>query len=138
MFKKAQELGVENNIELLGMLPWTDNFQRTAQAHIGCVFCEDNLNNRVTIPNRLFEYMFCGLAILGHGFPEVRRIVEDTGCGVLVDSSSPESIAKGVLQLLIDPQKMYEMGKRGQEAIFTKYNFKQELERLIKFYNEIF
>ena len=135
--KRAEELDVSEYIELDGMLPWVENFKRTAKAHIGCVFYEDNPNNRVTLPNRLYEYMYCGVAVLGEDFPEVRRVVNDSECGLLVDSSSPKDIADKVLYLFNNPDEMIEMGHRGREAIMTKYNYETALESLQDFYSDI-
>ena len=53
LINKAAELGVAENFETEGMLPWLENFKRISTAHVGCVFYNDNLNNRVTLPNRL-------------------------------------------------------------------------------------
>jgi glycosyltransferase involved in cell wall biosynthesis len=81
--------------------------------------------------------MYCGLPVLVHDFPELRRIVEEVGCGTIVDSSSPKSIAWGASFLLQDPKKMAEMGERGKKAIEKKYNYSCELKQLIKLYKWI-
>src|SRR5690606_14458953 len=57
------------NLKLEGMVPWEENFHRTSKAFCGCVFYADNPNNRVGIPNRLFEYMYCGIPIVASDFP---------------------------------------------------------------------
>ena len=133
----AAELGVEKHYELLGYKPYFEHFQRTLKVHIGCVFLKNDFNCINTTSNRLFEYMYCGLPILAENLPEPRRVIEDTGCGLLVDSTSPESIAEGALYLLNNPEEMAEMGRRGREAVLTKYNFNMDLKGLIRFYKEI-
>ncbi|MDP8286640.1 MAG: glycosyltransferase, partial [Candidatus Electryonea clarkiae] len=133
----AEKIGVRDNLILEGMVPWEENFTRMSRSHIGCVFYKDNLNNRVTTPNRLYEYMFCGLPILVDDFPELRKIVTETNCGIIVDSSSPRSIADGALQLLEDPERAMIMGCNGREAILNKYNFKSELCGMIRMYHKI-
>jgi len=137
LLKRARELGVEEHVQLLGHLPWIENFRRTSEAWIGCVFYEDNPSNRVGIPNRLFEYMYCGVAVLAHDFPELRRIVEETGCGTVVDSSSPDSVAESLVRLLDDPGEVLEMGRRGREAVLAKHNFGADLAGLTSFYGRI-
>ena len=134
---RAAELGVAEHLELQEMYPWEENFNRTARAHIGCVFYADTANNRIGLPNRLFEYMFCGVALLAEDFPEVRRIVTDADCGVLVDSSKPESIAEGALELLRNPARLQEMAVNGRRAIREKYNFGLELKKMDDFYRSL-
>ena len=133
----AQHNNVSAQVKLDGMLPWEENFHRTINAFCGCVFYADNPNNRVGIPNRLFEYMYCGIPILVSDFPELRKIVEDTGCGIIVDSENPKGIAAGVKRLLDDPVEASAMGKRGKDAIIDKYGFHIDLKRMIDFYEEI-
>ena len=137
LIKKATSLGVNENLVTEGMLPWEENFKRTAKATLGCVFYADNPNNRVGIPNRLFEYMACGIPILAEDFIELRRIINDAQCGLLVDSSIPSEIAKVVIKLLKEQEMGWEMGERGRKAVTEKYNFEKELKKLILFYKEI-
>jgi len=43
--------------------------------------------------------------------------VENTGCGLLVNSLKPEKIAAAVVYLLENPKKAEEMGKQGRKAV---------------------
>ena len=126
-----------DKLKLEGMLPWAENFKRTKKASIGCVFYEDNANNRVGIPNRIFEYMFCGLPIVATNFPELVNVVEKAQCGILVDSSKPEEIAKAFTFLLKNPQEAVEMGKRGKEAINNEFGYHNDLKRMETFYSKL-
>lgn len=133
----AREGGTIDKLILEGMLPWEQNFLRTARAFCGCVFYADNANNRVGIPNRLFEYMFCGIPVVVSDFPELRNIVEKVGCGVIVNSESPESIAEGFRFLLSDHSRAKEMGARGKRAMETEYGYHVDLKATIEFYHSL-
>jgi glycosyltransferase involved in cell wall biosynthesis len=135
--ERGATLGVSASLELEGLVPWEENFRRTAEAHIGCVFYSDNPNNRVTIPNRIFEYMVCGLAVAAHDFPELRSIVEGRGAGVLVDSGSPDSIARGLNHLLDHPEERMAMARRGRDAVLGHYNFRTQCESMAAMYTRI-
>ena len=115
---RAKELGVENKVETEDMLSYKDNLKRTAQMEVGCVFYENNVNNRVTIPNRLFEYMFAGVAVIGESFIEIKRVIEDSHCGVVVNSSDPESIANGIIRVFSDIQALRDMQINARRRIF--------------------
>lgn len=134
---QAKRDGTHNKLQLEGMLPWEENFLRTAKAFCGCVFYEDNVNNRVGIPNRLFEYMYCGLPVVATDFPELRKIIEKTECGILVDSEDPQSIANGFIQLLKDPIKAKEMGNKGRKAIEEKYGYHIDIRNTFDFYKSL-
>lgn len=124
-------------LQLDGMAPWEENFQRIATAYCGCVFYADNPNNRVGIPNRLFEYMFCGIPVIVSNFPELKGVVEDAQCGVVVNSEDPKEIAKGLAALLKDPSAAAAMGKRGKEAMEHTYGYHVDLQRLEAFYLQL-
>jgi len=134
---RARQLGVDASLTVDGLIPWEENFQRTARAHIGCVFYEDNPNNRLTIPNRLFEYMLCGVAVVAHDFPELANIVRKASCGRLVDSKNPRSIADGVNSLLDRPELLSVCGSNGRQAVLNHYNYRTQCEDMINMYERI-
>lgn len=133
---RARELGVSKNLTTEGMLPWKDNFSRISKAHIGCVFYNDNLNNRVTLPNRLYEYMFCNMAVLGEDFPEVKNVLEVSKAGLSVKSKSPEDIAQKALKLLGDESLLKNCMSNARRSVEKEYNFENALQKLISFYKK--
>ena len=134
---KAKELGVEIRVKTDGMLPYKENLTRTAQMEVGCVFYEDNVNNRVTVPNRLFEYMYAGVAVIGESFNEVKMVIEESNCGCVVNSSDPESIAEGIIRLFSDIPGLRKMQSNARNRIVSTYSYEYELEKMINFYNTL-
>lgn len=137
LINRAKELGIEEHVTIEGMLPYRENFLRTASMEVGCVFYEDNVNNRLTIPNRLFEYMFAGVAVLGEAFYEVKKVINDSGCGIVIDSSEPESIAEGIINIFSDISSLRKMQSNGRAEINSKYSYEHDLKRMIAFYNSL-
>lgn len=137
LITQAKKDGTDKRLLLEGMIPWDDNFIRTAKAFCGCVFYEDNLNNRVTLPNRLYEYMFSGIPIVVSDFPELRNIVEKANCGVIVNSESPKDIAKAFEFLLRNPEEAKRMGENGRKAIFEDFGYHVDLKNTVEFYHTI-
>jgi len=140
LINKAAELGVSDHFKTEGSLPWLENFKRISSAHIGCVFYDDNLNNRVTLPNRLYEYMFVGLAVLGEEFPEVKKVIEATHCGATVNSQLPEDIARKSIELLKSTSRLNQSMHNARQAVLEKYNFEHtlaDLDLFIRKYSKI-
>ena len=132
--ERAIELGVENHLRFESMLPYKINLHRTSQMEAGCVFYEDNVNNKLTIPNRLFEYMYAGAAVIGESFYEIKKVIEESECGVVVNSSDPLSIADGVIRLFSEIPKLREMQSNARKSVISKYSYEHELKKLIYFY----
>ena len=137
LIAQAKEDGTEGLLLIEEMLPWAENFRRTAKAMCGCVFYEDNLNNQVTLPNRVYEYMFCGIPIVVSDFPELRYIIDKANCGLIIKSEKPKDIAKAFEFLLRNPEKAVEMGNNGRKAVFGEFGYHVDLDNLIKFYSKL-
>lgn len=137
MKDQAQRDARSSFLNLQGMLPWEENFKRIEKGYLGCVFYEDNANNRVGIPNRLFEYMFCGLPVVVSDFPELRKVVESAKCGLIVDSTDPKSIAKAFEFLLLNQDEAKQMGLRGKKAMESEFGYHIDLARLESFLQKI-
>ena len=88
-------------------------------------------------PTKMFEYMSVGLPVIVSDFPLWRRIVDDAGCGLLVDPLDPQAIADAMKWILDHPAEAEAMGRRGREAIEQEYNWDTEAEKLVTLYNKL-
>jgi glycosyltransferase involved in cell wall biosynthesis len=91
-------------------------------------------NHVDALPNKLFEYMALGLPVIASDFPKWRKIIEDAGCGILVDPNSPVEIAKAMQWMLDNKAEAVEMGFRGRQAVLKKYSWPSEENTLLKLY----
>ncbi|MGV1098822.1 glycosyltransferase [Thiovibrio sp. JS02] len=78
---------------------------------------------------KFFTYMQAGLPIVGPNFGEVGIAVKSAGCGVLVDTESPEAVAAAVTALLDDPSKAKELGEAGRRKIDEVWNWEMEKKK---------
>jgi glycosyltransferase involved in cell wall biosynthesis len=85
-----------------------------------------------SLPNRLFEYLAAGLAILAPSYAvEIAAIVDDDRVGVLIDFEDPQAVVKAFIWLEENPQEVRAMGDRAREAFLAKYNWDVEADRLV-------
>lgn len=108
-----------------------------SKAKVGLVIFYPLQNHIKAQPTKFFEYMEAGIPIVVSDFPVWRKFVENSGCGILVDPLNPNDIARAIQWLFEHPDQAEAMGKRGQEAIKTKYNWGNEAKKLIKFYENL-
>lgn len=84
-----------------------------------------------SLPNRLFEYMACGLAILAPSYStHIRRIVDEEGIGMTVDFESPDEIAEAIQWFRGHRDDTAEMGRRARSAFVRAHNWSTEFGRL--------
>jgi glycosyltransferase involved in cell wall biosynthesis len=126
-----------NRVDFLG---WCDRPQLAtllSEAVAGVVTFLPAANHIESQPNKLFEYMSAGLPVVASDFPLWREIVEKANCGLLVDPAQPQEIADAITWLVEHPDEAREMGRRGRQAVLSKYNWDREFEVLLDFYRRI-
>ena len=133
----AQQTSAFDRVDDLGMLPYDQLYDQMKTAAIGMVCNQPGYDYEKSQPNKLFEYMSVGLPVIASNFPLWKELVEGSDCGLTVDSTDPDAIAKAVDSLIADPQRREEMGKNGRYAIKNKYNWQLEREKLIQLYKDL-
>ncbi len=86
---------------------------------------------------KIFEYMAFGIPVVCADFPNLRRIVEETECGICVDPENAEEAAAAVRYLWENPEVAQRMGEEGREAARTTYNWDSQAEKLVRLYEAI-
>jgi glycosyltransferase involved in cell wall biosynthesis len=84
--KRIDDLGLHDRV-LAPPVPMASP-QRAADADIGINFPAACLNTRYCLPNKLFEYMMAGLAVIASDLPEMRNVV-GRELGVVFDPVTP-------------------------------------------------
>lgn len=96
--------------------------------------CPHHINSQ---PIKMFEYMSAGLPLIASDFPLWRRIIEETKCGLCVDPSSPQDIARAITSLLSNKTLCRAKGSAGRKAIMSRFNWMNEFEKLLNLYKDI-
>jgi glycosyltransferase involved in cell wall biosynthesis len=81
------------------------------------------LNYRYSLPNKLFQYMAAGIPVVASDFRQVREVVDGSAAGIVVDTTRPAAIARGIRWVLADPAQAAAMGARGKRAVVDRYNW---------------
>jgi len=104
---------------------------------IGIVTLFPVKNYLVGLQVKLFEYMSASLPVIASNFPLWKEIVEKNNCGICVDPTNPEEIAKAIEYLITHPAEAKKMGENGKTAVLEKYNWEKESEKLIEIYTRL-
>ncbi len=130
-----RQLGLDGRVFLLPPVPSERLPEVTVSADAGLIlFGNTCLNHYYSLPNKLYEYMMAGLPIIASDLPEMRRVIGECRCGVLIDSPQPEAIADAITGMTSSPAEMKAMGKRGREAALHRYNWSVQAKRLLELY----
>lgn len=141
-----QPAGLQTELEALPgwqrvvFVGWANRIQVAeilGNARAGLVVLHPTQRYPDAYPTKMFEYMSAGLPVIVSDFPLWRRIVDDAGCGLLVDPLDPQAIA-GAMQWILDhPAEAEAMGRRGRHAVETDYNWDTEARKLVALYKKL-
>ncbi|MDA7686225.1 glycosyltransferase family 4 protein [Candidatus Pelagibacter sp.] len=121
----------------LGFLERDEVRNIMSQSKAGIVTFLPAPNHTNALPNKLFEYMSAGLPVITSNFPSWREVVESNKCGICVDPLKPTEIANAIKYIISHPEEAELMGQNGKKAVFEKYNWLTEEQKLLKLYKDI-
>jgi len=135
--QQARDQGLEDKVFFHDAVPVDELPQWTASAYVGLQILQNTcFNHYSSLSNKLLEYLMAGIPIIASDLPEMRRVIEDTGAGLLIDSSDPRQIAEAVNRLLGDEKLRAEMLEKAKTAR-RKYSWEEEEGVLRMMYAEI-
>ncbi len=127
---RAEELSLHPPTVLFrGRVPNEIALAELAEAHVGIIpHWKDELCD-TTVPNKLFDYMAAGLAIVTSDAAPLKRIVEACGCGRVYRERNTADLARA-LRELGDPLVRRDAASRGRTAVATTYYWERDIERM--------
>jgi glycosyltransferase involved in cell wall biosynthesis len=128
----ANELRLDASIvEFLGRLPYQRALEIVAQADVGVVPHHADEAWNTTIPNKLFDYMAAGLAVVSSDAAPAARIMRETGAGAVFRSADALDLARAITEL-VDPVRRDAARTAGRRAILERYHWEQDEDRLLQ------
>jgi glycosyltransferase involved in cell wall biosynthesis len=99
----ARDLGVAGRVHHHPKVALRQVAELTACADVGIQVLRNTcFNHWSTDSNKLFEYVMAGIPVIASDFPEIRRIVNEHGIGLLVDPASIADLARALRKLRDD------------------------------------
>lgn len=133
-----KENGVENKVELKGMLLPDELWTISQKATIGMGVAENTgINQYLALPNKFFDYIHAGLPQIAMNFPEYVKLNQQFEVAVLLDDTNPERIANTVNNLLHN-DVLYLRLKENCLKARQVLNWQQEEKKLLDFYQSVF
>jgi glycosyltransferase involved in cell wall biosynthesis len=107
----------------------------TSSADCGISFIEDiSLSDRYCLPNKLFEYMFCGLPVICSNLPEMKKLVEECSIGIVAKENSIAGFREAIEEL---DSRGLAFFKQNLPQASSIYSWSNQEKVLIDLYNKL-
>ena len=123
------ELGIEKYVLWVGWLDHKKLFSYIKASKLGLIPHRKTEHVDTTIPNKIFDYMGCGIPIVASDANPLKRIIEEENCGTTFKSFDVNDLAKAVCQVY---DSYNAQNSTAISAIKTKYNWQIDEQRLFK------
>ncbi|HPT22416.1 MAG TPA: glycosyltransferase family 4 protein [Bacteroidales bacterium] len=135
--RKVRSLDLNNRVRFFPKVPWEELLRYTRSADAGMSLDKNNnVNYLYSLPNKLFDYIAAGIPVVASDLPEIKKVIVENKCGVIVRNVNPENISEAFTKLLDNKAKLEELKRNAVKASGT-INWKIENEKVKELYNSI-
>jgi len=128
--RQAESLSLGDDIvRFHGFVPNTDALRLVADADVGLVPHHATESWNTTIPNKLFDYMAAGLAVITSDAAPAARVIRETGAGAVYRYDDPSALATAFVEMASAGVRA-EYGRRGREAVRARYHWELDAARM--------
>jgi glycosyltransferase involved in cell wall biosynthesis len=127
--------GVSDRVRFTGRYRFEDLGALYGETDVGLVLQPPDESCDHTIPNKLYDYLACGKPVLVSPARPLRRVVEETGAGLALDSCDPETIAGGIER--IRGMDLAGMAANGMRACRERYRWDRDTSTLLGFLQKL-
>ncbi|HKW45388.1 MAG TPA: glycosyltransferase family 4 protein, partial [Candidatus Eremiobacteraceae bacterium] len=151
---ELQDKGVQARVIVAGAGPGLETFVDAAKSHpaldvrgmlhsdaLSAAYAESSAV--LITPNWLDPFPLIGLDAMAHARPVIAydiggigELVESGVDGVMVPAGDRAQLAAAVGQILTDPRRSADMGRRGREKVRAKYRLRNSLDAAIRAYSD--
>ena len=128
---EARRLNLENVI-FAGVCPKKEMPSVVASADVCLAILQNVPMFRTTYPNKVFDYMAAGRATVLAIDGVIRDVIESSGGGVFVEPGNDELLAKTILELSKDPQRVKQMGENARAYLVKNLDRRDKMHETLQ------
>lgn len=133
----AGEMGLSGKVTFLPRMPWAEMMRFTMCCDAGLSLDTDScLNQRYSLPNKLFDYIAAGIPAVVTPLPEVSAVISRYGCGLVLGEMTPDAI-KAALEKLRDDRTLLSSLKENAEKARMELNWETEKQIEQEFFKSV-
>ena len=128
---------LDNYVQIIPWVPHSEIASYISVAEIGLVPLQPNIKFNKNIPIKVFEYMACGIPLLGANLAPIAYYLANSRAGVVYDSTDAKAFADEAKHMLDDPSMRKSMSKAGRKSVERLWNWGEMEKILLDAYREL-
>lgn len=133
----AENDPLKGKISFYPVMPWNRMMSYTAAADVGISLFEPGCTNLdLCLPNKLFEYIGAGIAVLANELKEISLVLNKYECGLIIRYPDRENITRALKFLRDNPDRVKEMKNHSLTA-FEDLNWDKESAKLMSLMSRV-
>jgi glycosyltransferase involved in cell wall biosynthesis len=132
---KVLELKLEKKVKIIDKIPFHELMHYTSNCNMGLTLDKDtNINYKLSLPNKIFDYIQAGIPVLGTNLIEYKKIVDKYQIGEMIDEFSSKNLSEKMNEVILDELNYTKLKANVAKASLelTWENETKELEFLLK------
>ena len=125
----VNKLGVRDYVMWVGWLDHSRIYDYIGSSKIGFIPHLVTAHVNTTMPNKIYDYMGHGVAVIATDAIPMKRIIDEEVCGVTFSTGDSNELVERVIRVHDNPCVYGDNGKR---AILEKYNWNFDEKRLLE------
>ena len=136
LLKLCKDLHIEKNVTFTGWVPFEEAMSYIKISDLCAIPYHKTRQTNKSFPHKLSQYMCFGKPILVSDVKSLKRIVEETRCGIVFESGNSVDLAEKI----INAKKqgiLNQLGMNGRIAAEKRYNWVNTSKKLVKLYGDL-
>ncbi len=119
------------NVRVLPPIPYNGMSELIQDYHVGiALYKNDNLNNYYCAPNKVYDYLMNGAAVVANNYPGLLQVIEKPKVGACIEQVSLEEFRKA-LGLIVDEARWNNV----TEELRKRHSWEHQVEGYLKLFN---
>lgn len=135
--KLAIEYGADKLVDIVDWVPFNKVRSYMAASAAGVIPFDNFEQYQASAPHKMFQYMTSGIPLVVSNMRSFKRIMEETGAGLVFEAGDSSSLARVLVDLYKNPELRDRLGRNGYKAARGLYAWRNDAVRLVGLYNDL-
>lgn len=133
----SKQLQLEEKVFFVAKMSLEKLKSYTLHCSLGLSLDKDtNINYRFSLPNKLFDYIHAGMAVLATPLPEIKAVIDQYQIGTFINNHHPKHIAAVINDIFANPAQLQIWQRKALDASKI-LNWQEEQKVLLEIFSQL-